>query len=64
MGDILSGKWRQLKGEAKSRWGKLIDDDVTQIEGDFDKLAGKLQERYGWQKQRAHDEVKKWIDAY
>lgn len=64
MGDILSGKWRQLKGEAKSRWGKLTDDDVTQIEGDFDKLAGKLQERYGWEKQRAHDEVKKWIDAY
>ena len=38
--DELKGKWNQLKGSAKSQWGKLTDDDLTQVEGDRDKLVG------------------------
>ena len=63
MGDVLSGKWRQFKGEAKSAWGKLTDDDVAQIEGDYDTLVGKLQERYGWEKAEAQRKAKAWIDS-
>ena len=48
--DIIQGKWDQLKGSAKQQWGDLTDDELTQINGDRDKLAGKLQERYGWAK--------------
>jgi uncharacterized protein YjbJ (UPF0337 family) len=45
--DILAGKWRQLRGEIQRRWGKLTNDDLDQINGNYDKLMGKLQERYG-----------------
>jgi uncharacterized protein YjbJ (UPF0337 family) len=55
--DVLKGKWRQLQGEVKTRWGKLTDDDLTSIEGSFDKLVGKIQERYGWARDRAQKEV-------
>ena len=46
--DIVEGKWKQLLGFAKEKWGKLTDDDLTQISGKRDKLIGKLQEKYGY----------------
>jgi len=42
-------QWRQFKGELKSRWGQFTDDDLTEIEGDYDKFLGSLQARYGAQ---------------
>ncbi|MDB5492103.1 MAG: hypothetical protein JWO78_1952 [Micavibrio sp.] len=45
--DIFSGKWKQFKGDLQSKWGKLTDDDLETINGDIEKLAGKLQESYG-----------------
>ena len=56
--DIISGKWTQLKGKAQARWGDLTDDVFDVAEGDGKYLAGKLQEKYGWEKQRAEDEVR------
>lgn len=58
--DILKGKWAQMKGEVKSKWGELTDDDLTQIDGEREKLSGKLQEKYGW----ARDEAEKNLDEY
>ncbi|NOT45593.1 MAG: CsbD family protein [Acidobacteria bacterium] len=55
--DIIQGKWRQMKGEAKVQWGKLTDDDLDVVEGSAEKLVGKLQERYGYDRQRAEEEV-------
>ncbi|MEO6594913.1 MAG: CsbD family protein [Planctomycetota bacterium] len=45
--DIIKGKWQQLKGKVKARWGKLTDDDMTRIEGNAQQAAGRIQERYG-----------------
>ncbi len=58
--DKLKGKWKQLSGKVKSEWGKLTDDDVQQIEGDSERLVGKLQERYGI----ARDEAQRRADAF
>lgn len=58
--DQLKGQWTQFKGELKKKWGKLTDDDLLQIEGDYDKLVGKVQERYGDKKA----EVLKWADQW
>jgi uncharacterized protein YjbJ (UPF0337 family) len=55
--DIIEGKWTQLKGSVKENWGDLTDNDLTEIAGKRDKLAGKLQERYGWAKEKAEQEV-------
>jgi uncharacterized protein YjbJ (UPF0337 family) len=55
--DIFEGAWKQLAGQLKQTWGKLTDDDMKQIEGNRDKLIGKLQERYGWSKEQATKEV-------
>lgn len=55
--DIIQGKWKQLKGSVKEKWGELTDDELDQIEGNKDKLAGKLQEKYGWTKDQAEAEI-------
>jgi uncharacterized protein YjbJ (UPF0337 family) len=57
MNDILAGKWKQLTGEIKKQWGKLTDDDLTMIAGQKDKLLGKLEERYGYAKTKAQEEL-------
>ena len=59
--DVLKGKWLQLKGEARQQWGKLTDDDLDQIEGNAEKMVGKLQERYGYARDEAQREVDKFL---
>ena len=60
--DVLKGKWKQLKGEAKTQWGKLTDDELDQVEGNTEKLVGKVQERYGYGREQAEREVNQWIN--
>ncbi|MFE7063787.1 CsbD family protein [Sutcliffiella sp. NPDC057660] len=60
----MKGKWNQMKGEAKKKWGNLTDDDLQQVEGDHDKLVGKIQERYGKSKEEAEREVNDWNKTY
>jgi uncharacterized protein YjbJ (UPF0337 family) len=62
--DIAQGKWKQIQGEAKAWWGKLSDDDLERAGGKFDVLTGLLQEKYGYSRQRAADEVDKRVTAY
>ena len=58
--DEVGGNWKQFKGKMKEQWGKLTDDDMTVIEGKRDQLVGKIQERYGYEKDQAENEVKDW----
>jgi uncharacterized protein YjbJ (UPF0337 family) len=62
--DILEGKWKQMRGEAKSWWGKLTDNDLDRAAGKFDVLVGLLQEKYGYTRQQAADEVDKRVTDY
>jgi uncharacterized protein YjbJ (UPF0337 family) len=58
--DQMKGKWKQLKGAAKERWGKLTDDDIEVINGQRDQLIGKIQERYGVAREAAEHQVEEW----
>jgi uncharacterized protein YjbJ (UPF0337 family) len=55
--DQIRGNWQQAKGDMKVRWGKLTDDDLDRIEGERDKLVGRLQELYGISKEEAEKQV-------
>ena len=59
--DILQGKWKQIRGRLKESWGVLTDDELDQIEGRRDRLSGKLQERYGYSKQEAEEEIERFL---
>nr|WP_322939613.1 CsbD family protein [Pseudomonas sp. s4] len=60
--DIIKGKWKQLGGRIKERWGNLTDGDLDVAEGHSEYLAGKLQERYGWTKEKAQQELRAFSD--
>lgn len=61
--DQIKGKWTQLSGRIKAQWGKLTEDDLTQIEGDRDDLLGKIQERYGIAKERAEEQIRAFVKS-
>jgi uncharacterized protein YjbJ (UPF0337 family) len=56
----VEGNWKQVKGNVKTKWGKLTDSDLTAIDGRREALEGKLQERYGYTKDRVRKEVEDW----
>ena len=59
--DQLQGKWKQMKGTIKERWGKLTDDDVDVINGQSEQLIGRIQEKYGIAKDEAQKQVDEWM---
>jgi len=58
--DRIQGNWKQMTGSLRSKWGKLTDDDFEHLAGHKDKLVGKIQERYGIQKDEAERQVNEW----
>lgn len=57
--EIFKGKWNEVKGQLKQKWGKLTDDDLTVIEGKHDEIYGRLQKHYGYSK----DQIDKYLDS-
>lgn len=55
--DIMKGKWEQAKGHVQKKWGELTNDELDQIQGDSQILQGKLQEKYGYSKEKAKEEI-------
>ena len=57
----VEGNWKQFTGKVKEQWGKLTDDDLTEINGKRDQLEGKIQQRYGYAKDQTRNEVDDWF---
>lgn len=60
--EIIKGNWNQLKGKVKQQWGKLTDDEITQINGSYEELEGILQKKYGLQKDQVEKEIQTFLD--
>ena len=61
--DQVEGKWKQYKGQAKEKWGKLTDDDLDVVDGRRQQLVGRLQERYGIAKDAAEKQADEFVKA-
>ena len=59
---ILQGKWKQVRGEIQTWWGRLTNDDLDRIEGSIDRLAGILQERYGYTMTEVQREIADFME--
>jgi uncharacterized protein YjbJ (UPF0337 family) len=59
--DRIEGNWKQVTGKVKEQWGKLTDDDITQINGNREQLEGKIQARYGYAKDQVRKDVDDWL---
>jgi uncharacterized protein YjbJ (UPF0337 family) len=58
--DRIEGNWKQFTGKVKEKWGDLTDDDIAKINGKREQLEGVLQNRYGYAKDKAREEVDMW----
>lgn len=56
--DTTKGAFHQIKGKIKQQWGKLTDDEIDEMEGNAEILAGKLQQRYGLSREDAERQVR------
>ena len=59
--DQVAGKWKQYKGQAKEKWGKMTDDDLDVIDGRRQQLVGKIQERYGLARDAAESQADEFV---
>jgi uncharacterized protein YjbJ (UPF0337 family) len=60
--NIMEGNWKQLRGHIKEWWGTITDDELDQIDGQYDRFVGKLQEKYGYTQEEAEDAVSRFLD--
>ncbi len=61
--DRIEGEWKSVQGKARQHWGKLTDDDLRVIEGKREELIGRLQSRYGKNRDELEAEVDNWIES-
>ncbi len=53
----MEGKWDQIKGKIKEKWGQLTDDDIALFEGHRDQFYGRLKEKYGMEREEAEERI-------
>lgn len=59
--DIVSGKWKEIKGKVHQQWGAITDDEIAKMKGTHEELQGLLQQKYGYQKEAAEQEINNFI---
>ncbi len=60
---LLKGRWNEVKGKVKEKWGRLTNDELDQIDGNTDQLIGALQQRYGLAQEEARKELNAWMKS-
>jgi uncharacterized protein YjbJ (UPF0337 family) len=60
--DILKGKWQEIKGGVKEKWGKRTANDLGEIEGKGEKLLGLLRKKYGYIRDKAELDYKDSVE--
>ncbi len=59
----LQGNWNETKGKVKSKWGRLTDDDLTQVQGQKDRLVGVIQQKYGIARDKAEEQLEEFLSS-
>ncbi|MEZ5351845.1 MAG: CsbD family protein [Bryobacteraceae bacterium] len=59
--DQVEGKWKEFRGSVREQWGKLTEDDLDVIGGKREQLTGRLQQQYGYSKEKAEDEINAFL---
>ena len=53
----IEGKWKEMTGNVKAKWGDLIDDEIAEVNGNCEALEGKVQAKCSKTKEEAKKEV-------
>jgi uncharacterized protein YjbJ (UPF0337 family) len=61
--DHLHSRWYELKSQVRQTFPRLTAEDVEQLSGGMDDLAGMVQHRYGYTRSQADIDVNNWLRA-
>lgn len=62
--DQIEGKWKEMSGSVKAKWGELTDDEIAEVNGNREELEGKIQAKYGKTKEAAKEEVDEFLNSH
>jgi uncharacterized protein YjbJ (UPF0337 family) len=62
--DLIKGKWHEVKGSVRAKWGELTDDEIEELDGNREKMVGKIQQKYGVAKEEAEKQVDEWTKSH
>ncbi len=54
----LQGKWMQLKGQIREKWGNITDDELQRVQGNAEQLVGFLTQKTG----QARKDIEGFLD--
>lgn len=57
----IQGNWNETKGTIKSKWGRLTDDDLMQVQGNRDRLVGVIQQKYGIAREKVEEQLNEFL---
>ena len=53
-------EWYKIKSNIQDKWNKLSDDDIDEIDGQYNQFINKIQHKYGYSRQQAENEIQNW----
>lgn len=56
--DVIETQWIQVRELIRDNFKNLSDEDIKQINGRFDQLISKLQQKYGFSREEAEDRIR------
>lgn len=60
--DRVEGNWKQLRGNLREQWGRLLGDESGVDAGRRDQLAGSIQVRQGISKEEIERQLSDFLD--
>lgn len=58
--EVLESQWLQVREILRDKFSNLTEEDIRQINGRYDQLVDKLQQKYGYSREEAEDRIKSW----
>lgn len=62
--EMIKGKWSEIKGEIRTQWGKLTENELDQASGNLNSVAGIIQQRYGIKKEEAQEKLQQLASKF
>ena len=56
----IASRWTRFSRDVKKKWSELTDDEVLQVNGRREILAGNIKEKYGIAVEEANSQIDAW----
>jgi uncharacterized protein YjbJ (UPF0337 family) len=60
----IKGKWNEIRGGIRNLWGKVTDDELNRLKGNFEEISGIIEQRYGETKSTIKEKLDRLLDSF